>query len=230
MDTALRATEYIFARNCRTNGSTVPRGRAAARPWSREPSRWTATYTEEVENGKVSSKGHTGGDVSFHFWAWMFPVAIALHNLEEAIWLPAWSKIAGKWHRPVSSSAFRFAVAVLTALAVVVTAWAVLAGPQSVGAYLLAGYALAMLLNVVMPHVLATMVLRRYMPGLSTALALNLPVTILLLRSSFAQGYVSFPTFVYYGVAVCAALVISIPVLFRIGEKVGSRSTPFHPR
>ena len=115
-------------------------------------------------------------------------------------------------------------------LAVVVTVWAVLAGPQSVGAYLLAGYALAMLLNVVMPHVLATMVLRRYMPGLSTALALNLPVTILLLRSSFAQGYVSFPTFAYYGVAVCVALVTSIPVLFRIGEKVGSSSTPFHRR
>ena len=168
--------------------------------------------------------------MSFHFWAWMFPVAIALHNLEEAIWLPAWSKIAGKWHRPVSSSAFRFAVAVLTALAVVVTVWAVLAGPQSVGAYLLAGYALAMLLNVVMPNVLATIVLRRYMPGLSTALALNLPVTILLLRSSFAQGYVSFPTFAYYGVAVCVALVTSIPVLFRIGEKVGSSSTPFHRR
>jgi hypothetical protein len=26
---------------------------------------------------------------------WMFPVAVTLHNLEEAVWLPAWSQHAG---------------------------------------------------------------------------------------------------------------------------------------
>jgi hypothetical protein len=59
--------------------------------------------------------------VGFTEWQWLFPVAITLHNLEEAVWLPAWSNRAGKWHRPVSPSAFRFAAAVLAALAFIVT-------------------------------------------------------------------------------------------------------------
>ncbi|MGA2985065.1 MAG: HXXEE domain-containing protein [Terriglobia bacterium] len=163
--------------------------------------------------------------MSFNEWRWLFPVAIALHNLEEAIWLPAWSNHAGKWHRPVSPSAFRFAVAVFTAVTFLVTIWSAKAGPESVGSYLLAGFALAMLLNVLILHLLATVVMRRYMPGLGTAIALNLPITVMLLRSAFAEGYVRFPTFAYYGLFVCVALVASIPVLFAIGEKLTGRST-----
>ena len=162
--------------------------------------------------------------MGFIDWAWLFLAAIALHNLEEAIWLPSWSKHAGKWHRPVSPSAFRFAVAVLTLLALIVTFWAVATGPRSVGSYLLTGYALGMLVNVVFPHMLVSVALRRYMPGLATALLLNLPITIFLLRSAFVEGYVRFPMFVYFGVAVCIFLVGSIPLLFRVGEKVMGRS------
>jgi hypothetical protein len=88
--------------------------------------------------------------VGFNELKWLFPIAITLHNLEEAIWLPAWSNRAGKWHRPVTPSAFRFAVAVLTALAFMVTIWSAIGGPESVGTYLLTGYALGMLLNVVL--------------------------------------------------------------------------------
>jgi hypothetical protein len=46
-----------------------------------------------------------------------------------------------------------------------------------------------MLLNVPVPHLLATVALRSYTPGLATAVALNLPVTVLL-RSAFLEGYV----------------------------------------
>jgi hypothetical protein len=164
-------------------------------------------------------------EVGFIDWACVFPVVIAIHNLEEAIWLPTWSRHAGKWHRPVSTSAFRFAVAVLTVLALIASVWAVVAGPGSVGSYLLAGYALGMLLNVVAPHLLATVALRRYVPGLASALTLNLPVGILLLRSAFAEGYVRFPRFAYFGVVVCIALAVSIPLLFRVGEKLMGRLT-----
>ena len=155
---------------------------------------------------------------------WLFPIAITLHNLEEAIWLPSWSKNAGKWHRPVAPSVFRFAVAALTALAFVVTIWSAMGGPESIGTYLLTGYALGMLLNVLLPHLMATVALRSYMPGLATAIALNLPVTVLLLLSAFREGYVSFPTFAYFGALVCLGLVVSIPVLFVVGEKLMDRT------
>ena len=162
--------------------------------------------------------------MSFIELRWLFPLAVTLHNLEEAIWLPAWSDKAGKWRHPVAPFAFRFAVAVLTALAFIVTIWSTIAGPESVGTYLLTGYALGMLLNVLLPHLMATMALRNYMPGLATAVLLNLPVTILLLHSAFREGFVSFPSFAYYGILVCLGLVGVIPVLFVMGGKLIGRN------
>jgi hypothetical protein len=158
--------------------------------------------------------------VGFAELKWLFPIAITLHNLEEAIWLPAWSNKAGKWHRPVAPSSFRFAVAVLTALAFIVTIWSAISGPERVGTYLLTGYALGMLLNVLLPHLIATIALRSYMPGLATAILLNLPITVLMLLSAFSERFVSFPTFAYYGILVCLGLVGSIPVLFIVGDKL----------
>jgi hypothetical protein len=48
---------------------------------------------------------------------WMFPIALTLHNLEEAIWLPAWSQRAGFWNSPVDATEFRVAGALLAILA-----------------------------------------------------------------------------------------------------------------
>ncbi|MGV8081126.1 MAG: HXXEE domain-containing protein [Syntrophales bacterium] len=158
--------------------------------------------------------------MNFTEWQWLFPVAVTVHNLEEAVLLPAWSQRAGRWHRPVEPFAFRFAVAVLTVLAYAATAWSAAGGAESIGAYLLSGYALAMLLNVFLPHLLATVALRRYVPGLATALLCNLPVTAGLLQAAFAEGYVKLPTFAYYAVPVCLGLVASIPFLFAVGRRI----------
>ena len=151
-----------------------------------------------------------------------FVVAVALHNLEEAIWMPAWSRRAGPSHRPVGAFAFRFAVVVLTFFAAAVAVLAVAQGPESVGAYLLAGYALAILANVFAPHLAATVLLRRYMPGTATALALNLPACAALLAAAFAEGWVSWPVFAYAGPAVAAALALSLPLLFAIGRRLAA--------
>jgi len=56
-------------------------------------------------------------EMSFPLLSWLFAVAITIHNLEEALWLPAWSQSAGRWHHPVGAREFRFAVGVLTTLA-----------------------------------------------------------------------------------------------------------------
>ncbi|MFH1985782.1 MAG: HXXEE domain-containing protein [Pseudomonadota bacterium] len=72
----------------------------------------------------------------------LFALAVTLHNLEEALLLPTWSRSAGRWHHPVGAREFRFAVAVLTVFAYVTVYLAAVGGKESVGAYLLAGYAL----------------------------------------------------------------------------------------
>jgi hypothetical protein len=156
--------------------------------------------------------------MSFVQYSWLFVFVVATHNLEEAIWLPAWSRTVGRWYRAVGSTEFRFAVIILTLLAVV-SAWlATVQGKASFGAYLVSGYALAMLLNVLVPHVAASVVLRSYMPGTATAVLLNLPVAIGLLSRAFREGYIELHAFLVWGPMVVIGIVVSIKLLFRMGR------------
>ncbi|MCG8335952.1 MAG: HXXEE domain-containing protein [Proteobacteria bacterium] len=155
---------------------------------------------------------------------WLFPVAISFHNLEEAVWLPQWSENAGRWQKRVEAGSFRFAVVVLTLLAYLVSALTVWGGKQSLGAYLLAGYALAMLLNVVMPHLAACVALKKYAPGTGTAIAFNLPVTFLLLRQMILQNYIELSRFYWAGPLTVVVILTLIPLLFAVGRKLTADS------
>jgi len=158
--------------------------------------------------------------MSFQSLEWLFPIVITLHNTEEAIWLPGWSKRAVLWHSPVTPGSFRFAVAVLTFLAFAVTWLSARSGKQTIWTYLAFGYMVAVLANVLIPHIALTVALRSYMPGVATAAALNLPVLSLLVVFAIREGYVSG----WKAVAICAGvsgvLVASIPALFKLGKSL----------
>ena len=155
--------------------------------------------------------------MSFRNLEWLFPIVLTLHNVEEAIWLPGWSKRVGFWKTPVTPGVFRFAVAVLTALAFAVTWLSAQSGKQSVWTYLAFGYMAAMLVNVLVPHLAATVARRSTMPGVVTAVALNLPVLSLLVAMALREGYVSGAKAAAYSICVAGLLVASIPALFKIG-------------
>lgn len=158
--------------------------------------------------------------MDFVLLSWLFALAVTLHNIEEAILLPAWSQTAGRWQHPVGAREFRFAVIVLSAAAYGAAYFAMVGGRESVGAYIVVGAALAMLLNVAFPHLLATLVLRRYAPGTGTALLLNLLVTVLLLREAIVEGYIRLHVFAWAGPLVVIVILASIPVLFAIGKRL----------
>jgi hypothetical protein len=154
--------------------------------------------------------------------AWLFTLAVLLHNLEEALYLPAWSERAGRWYRPVAASAFRFAAAMLSVLFVLLTVFASVSRPGDVGAYLMAGYVLAMVLNVIMPHAFVTIVQRRYMHGTATALLLNLPLGLLYLHRALDTGSIGLRTLFWTGPAVVLALIVMMPLLFTLGRRFGA--------
>jgi hypothetical protein len=158
--------------------------------------------------------------MSYPTLGWLFALAVTLHNTEEALLLPKWSLSAGRWHAPIGASEFRFAVVVLTLLAYGAAYLSAIGGRQTVAAYALAGYALAMLLNVLVPHVFATIALRKYAPGTATALLFNLPVCSRLLFIGVRDGYIVTDKFVWYGPASVAIILASIPTLFFIGRKL----------
>jgi hypothetical protein len=156
--------------------------------------------------------------MSFGNLQWLFPVVITLHNTEEAIWLPEWANRVGFWRSPVSPGAFRFAVTVFTVLAFAVTWLSAESEKQSVWTYLAFGYMVAVLANVLAPHLAATVIRRSYMPGLATAVALNLPVLTFLVVIALRQGYVSGGKAAAYSIGVACLLVAAIPALFKMGR------------
>jgi hypothetical protein len=150
---------------------------------------------------------------------WSLPVAIAIHNLEEALWLPRWSeRRAARWHRAVGAWPFRFAVVILTVLAFAVAAMAQVGGRGSLGHYLLASYALGQAVNVFVPHLAAAVVTRACAPGLLTGIALVIPTAWLILSLSFSAGYLHTTRFIVVAAVFIPAVLLSIPVLFRLGR------------
>jgi hypothetical protein len=143
---------------------------------------------------------------------------ITLHNVEEAIWFPDWTQRARRWPLPVAPGVFRFAVTVLTVLAFAVTWLSAESGKQTVWTYLVFGSMIVTLANVVIPHVAVSVAQRSYMPGVVTAVALNLPVVSLLVVLALREGYVSGWKAAEYSLGVAAVVIVSIPTLFKLGK------------
>lgn len=159
-------------------------------------------------------------DLTFQEFQWLFQIITTLHNLEEAIWLPKWSQQVGKWHAEVGKVEFRFAVIVLTLLAYLFTYLSWFSGPQTIWVYITCGYMFAMWLNVFLPHVLATIDLRRYCPGVVTGVVLNLPINAWLIYLGLQQQWISLEKFLYISPLTVIAILFSIPVLFFTGKKL----------
>ena len=130
--------------------------------------------------------------MSFRRLQWLFPIAVTVHNSEEAIFMPVWV-LRHRNQVPLhpSGAAIRVGLLFLTLAAFSVTALSARGGKQSVWSYLLFGYAAAMLINVFVPHVPATVILRGYTPGVVTAVLVSLPVMSILLFQAVRDRWVS---------------------------------------
>ena len=127
--------------------------------------------------------------MKFNQAQWLFPLAITIHNAEEAIWLPVfWQR--RQWQVPVSANQFWVATLALDVLAFLITYLAVKHGKRSTAANFYSGFVFVVLLNVVW-HLGVAIWYRTYAPGVVTAVALNLPLTIYLLRRAVRENYIS---------------------------------------
>jgi hypothetical protein len=148
---------------------------------------------------------------------WLFPVAVTLHNSEEAIGMPKWAAAHSR-QLPAhpGNTKIWFGLLLLTLAAFSVTYLSARKGKGSVWAYLLFGAAAAMLVNVFVPHIPATLVFGEYTPGVVTAVLINLPVMSILLCQAVSEQWVSGTKAIAYallvplsiGVAIWALLVL----------------------
>jgi hypothetical protein len=149
----------------------------------------------------------------------MFLLAFTLHNIEEAIWLPRWSKYGGKYHPKVSNNEFHFAVLVVTTLGYILTFIFLIFGQVSeIIRYAYMGFLLMMCFNSIFPHLIATIVLRRYAPGTLTGLLLNLPIGMFIILKGLEDG-IELNKLLFGFIAVAVIVIASLRPLFRLGRK-----------
>ena len=156
--------------------------------------------------------------MSLSLLGWLFALGVVAHNAEEAWLLPAWPHRPARWR--VSARAFRFGAAVLS-LIVLLAAWlAANSGPGDFGVYLLAGIALAMVLNVLAPHLIACVVARHYAPGTATAVLFNLPLGCAYLHRAWTDGAITPVVFAWSGPLVVLGMLALVPALLGLGRRL----------
>lgn len=140
----------------------------------------------------VKNAQHSPAIMRFQKLQWLFPIAVILHNSEEAVCMPKWV-YAHSRQIPFHPGAAKiwFGLLLLTLAALAVTYLSAHNGKGSFWAYLLFGYVVAMLANVLLPHIPATLAYGEYTPGVVTAILVNLPVMSILLFTAVREQWVS---------------------------------------
>ena len=150
----------------------------------------------------------------------LFLLGFTLHNIEEAIWLPKWSEYAKKFHKPVGSNEFIFADIIITIIGYLLTAVDFIIGsPGDLINYIYLGFVGMMGVNVIFPHLFATVVLKKYAPGLLTGMLLNLPLSMIIIYWHIQNG-IKIVNLLAAIVIVAIFILSSLKYLFRIGRKI----------
>ena len=150
----------------------------------------------------------------------IFLMSFTLHNIEEGIWLPKWSKYAGKYHPQVANNEFHFAVMMVTILGYILTFIFLLVGHSNeILKYIYLGFILMMCFNAIFPHLLATIILKKYAPGTLTGLFLNLPIGLFIILSIYGKE-LEFYKLILGFITVAGITLISLRPLFKLGKKL----------
>ena len=157
---------------------------------------------------------------SIDFIKMLFILGFTIHNIEEAVWLPKWSKFAKKFHEPVETHQFIFAVICVTILGYLLTALDFLYGsPGNLFNYIYLGFVGMMGINTIFPHLISTIILKKYAPGLITALFLNLPFSIIIIFLSIKMG-INILYLILSIILISAGVLSSLKPLFKLGGKL----------
>jgi hypothetical protein len=157
--------------------------------------------------------------IPFRRMVWILVVAETLHNIEEAIWLPAWSQTAGTWHPSVTAFEFRFAVTAITIVFYGVICYFSRYDTR-LSQYLMGGALVVILFNVFVPHLVATVALAHYAPGVISGILLNIPVTLYLLRRGMMEGFFSVRVVILGAIGLTIAVAPLLPAFFAVGRFV----------
>lgn len=150
-------------------------------------------------------------------YALFFCLALTLHNVEEALWLPNWSKNSSSFQKPVTSSEFHFAVLIITILAYLVSFLYVHFPKSKIAKRIFIGFLGSMIFNAFFPHLIAAVSMKTYAPGLGTAFFLNIPINTIILYRLYKGKSITLKEIILATIVVGIFLLALIPFLFILG-------------
>jgi hypothetical protein len=133
-------------------------------------------------------------------WAiWLLPLVLVLHNLEEGAFFPRYLPLvlgrlpAGvrDWIGPVTSGQMAAALLLATVIPLGFSLWAAARPTSRTAWWLVLAIWATLLLNAVWHIAAALLVFGGYAPGVVTAVVLNLPLSVLVLRRAVAEQCLS---------------------------------------
>lgn len=155
---------------------------------------------------------------------WLVALAIALHNLEEIAWLPGWMERHDSFIQwEVEAGHFRYIAGLLTVVPFLLAGWLELLGVGSIAHYGLAAYAIGQSLNILMPHMAASLATGSYMPGLGSGLLLVIPMTLAFVWPSIKLGQLRPIPLMLSSLILIPLVLLALPRLFRLAEILSSR-------
>lgn len=153
----------------------------------------------------------------------LVPIFIALHNLEEIPRMERWSeKHAAELSMitPVTTPQFTVAVTILTAASFVATYFGLRSRKNDRGIYVLLCIQFVFFANA-WQHLSTSLFSRAYSPGVATAVIVNLPFSVYLLRRALQEDYIVARRFLY---AAALSLVLAVPTVLLL-RKIGEVTT-----
>lgn len=122
---------------------------------------------------------------SFTQLLWLVPIFFALHNMEEAPFMADWSKkLPIKIHPVISTRQFVAAVTILTLAGFILTFLGINQIPKPTGYLVILEIQMALAFNAIVPHLFTALRLRKYNPGMVTALLVNVPFSFYLFQQA----------------------------------------------
>jgi hypothetical protein len=121
----------------------------------------------------------------------IFMLCLTLHNVEEALWLTDWrNKTIPNIRRSLNRTHFIFAVIGITILGYLAAGLFVFYPGNIYLQYAFIGFVGAMLLNAIIPHLLLTIIYRKYCPGVFTGFFLIIPIHTIILKNALENRLV----------------------------------------
>jgi len=74
--------------------------------------------------------------------------------------------------------------------------------------------------NAFFPHLIVTILMKTYAPGLLTALLLNVPINTVILYTLYKQNFIRVKEIIFSTVVVGILLLVMIPFLFTLGDNL----------